>query len=247
MVMRRSRGPLRCWARPCTWPQSKCAARSNVDHRSDVWSLGVILFRLVTGKAPFGGGKNVSAALASVVADEPTHSARASARRAERARRHREAAASSQVARRARLPRWRSSRRRLAPFGTDDGRAAVVRLVHDRAPDARVPAEAGRGRSWSPGLSSLTRGRRARDGRCVIARRRPRSHRPPSRPRPARRSAPVPTVASPRSRPSVSTAVPSPTCPDVRSPPVRPVPRRSPPSTARNSSVVRSAATDDRY
>jgi eukaryotic-like serine/threonine-protein kinase len=42
----------------------------HVDHRSDVWSLGVALFELTTGHLPFAGD-NVAGLLASIVADLP--------------------------------------------------------------------------------------------------------------------------------------------------------------------------------
>jgi serine/threonine-protein kinase len=42
----------------------------HVDHRSDIWSLGVGLFELITGKLPFAAD-NVAGLLASIVADPP--------------------------------------------------------------------------------------------------------------------------------------------------------------------------------
>ena len=44
----------------------------NVDARSDIWSLGVALFELLTGKLPFMAD-NVAGLLASVIADAPFH------------------------------------------------------------------------------------------------------------------------------------------------------------------------------
>jgi serine/threonine-protein kinase len=124
-------GPAEVLGSPMYMSPEQVRGAKHVDHRTDIWSLGVILFRLVTGKAPFGSGLTVSAALASVVADEPAPLREAlpdAPRELEAIVRR--CLAKSPGERFASVAELAAA---LAPLGTDEGRAAVVRLVRDRA------------------------------------------------------------------------------------------------------------------
>jgi serine/threonine protein kinase len=122
-------GPAEMVGSPRYMSPEQVRGQRNVDHRADIWALGVILFRFISGKAPFGGqGKGISGALASIVIDDPpslielvpavpVELEAVIFRCLAKSPDERHASAAELAA-------------RLAPFGSSDGRAAAARLVH---------------------------------------------------------------------------------------------------------------------
>jgi serine/threonine protein kinase len=223
-------GPAEVLGSPMYMSPEQVRGARDVDHRTDIWALGVIVFRLASGKAPFGAGMTVGSALASVVADEP-----ATLREVlPDAPRELEAIVKRCLSK---VPEDRFATvaelaAALAPFGTEDGRAAVVRLVKDQGTRRR--------RRWPllvggavvlvtipVAALAVLRGTSATASATATATATPTVSASAS----ATATATATAAAS-------STASPTPTAPR------RFVPRPRPTS---NSSVVRSAATNDRY
>jgi serine/threonine-protein kinase len=107
----------------------------HVDHRTDVWSLGVIVYRLLTGVAPFEG-ETFSSVCAAIIADEPVSL---------RVRRPEVPEALWHVVERCMKKDavWRYASvlelaRALEPFASELGRASIQRLL--RAAPVAVPA-----------------------------------------------------------------------------------------------------------
>jgi serine/threonine-protein kinase len=98
----------------------------NVDARTDVWSLGVILYEHLTGKSPFWG-EEVNGVLAAIVADEPVplRQLRSDAPR------ELEAVVSKCLAKKpeARYQSVGTLARALAPFGSQAAALSVERVV----------------------------------------------------------------------------------------------------------------------
>ena len=222
-------------------PEQVRGAR-NADPRSDVWSLGVIVFRLLTGKGPFGTGMTVSAALASVVADEPTPLREL----LPEAPRELEAVVTACLAKRPddRIASAGELAARLAPFGTDDGRAAATRLLRERP----TPIEPRPRPRWL--LPALSAAILVAIAALAVG--------PRHRVSPAPLATPTPPIASSVAAMATASASASTAVPDVSAvassiasaapAPPRPALHSGPrPRSPASSSVVRSAATDDRY
>ena len=240
----------------------------DVDHRADIWALGVILFRFLSGMAPFGGqGKGISGALTSIVMDEPPSLKAIMPGVPEGARGGRHELP-REVAREPASRRPRSSRRALAPFGSGEGRAAVARLV--RSVEGRLPS--GSPPNPSPAVSARPTRRFVLAGVVValvaipagalalLGRDKPAAVTASSASAPPLHRPPTPEVVSavepsraPEPSPSPEPATPAqaqaatPSAPARHAQPARPAahPHAAPgPST---TSAVRTAATDDRY
>ena len=109
----------------------------NVDARSDVWSLGVALFELLTGKLPFMAD-NVAGLLASVIADPPFAISSFASGIAPGLEAVVLGCLEKDAARR--IGSAAELAMRLAPFASADGALLATRVRADRA-RARRPAE----------------------------------------------------------------------------------------------------------
>jgi serine/threonine-protein kinase len=259
-------GPAEMVGSPRYMSPEQVRGQRNVDHRADIWALGVILFRFISGKAPFGGqGKGISGALASIVIDDPpslielvpavpVELEAVIFRCLAKSPDERHASAAELAA-------------RLAPFGSSDGRAAAARLVHsiegmlssetDTSPPPAMPRAKSQRRIV---LMALAAGMLAVPVIAIVVL----AHGEHTAPAASHgvSSASAPVMPKPTSSPSViatagSAAVepapaPSPPALPSASPPHAGILRSVPPAPRAHvatvsSSVVKSAATDDRY
>ena len=251
-------GPAEVIGSPMYMAPEQIRATKDVDHRTDIWALGVILFRLLTGKAPFAGGGTIASTMAAVLEDDPT-TLRGIVPDVPRAL---EAVTDRCLAKdpEDRFASVADLAAALAPFGSDDGRAAVVRLVRDRVPEAptrerRLKHPVGTGLAVFAAVVLLAAAFAARTGSSRVEA--PSSSAPPPSPSVAAvaDSPPAPAVsAAPAgsSTTSAASGVPAsrpaepPRAPfgGATGPPAHRPLRSHPPGS---SSVVRSPATDDRY
>jgi serine/threonine-protein kinase len=112
-----------------------------VDHRTDIWALGVILFKLVGGDAPFVA-ETFSALCAAIIADSPGRLRDLTPEVPEGLER-----AVQKCLEKDPLKRWNSIAElaeAIAPYGSDRGRASIQRIVR------AVPAPAASGDAFDP-------------------------------------------------------------------------------------------------
>jgi len=256
-------GPAEMVGSPRYMSPEQVRGQRNVDHRADIWALGVILYRFISGKAPFGGqGKGISGALASIVIDEPpalrelvpdvpAELEAVILRCLAKAPDDRHASAAELAA-------------RLAPFGSSDGRAAAARLVHsiegmlssetDTSPPPPLPRPRSQRRLV---LIALAAGMLAVPAVAIVilahgehaAPAAPKSMNAPASPTPTPPASAAAIAESAASElPQAASSPPAPSVPPPHAATLRPAPqtpRARIPTVS--SSVVKSAATDDRY
>jgi serine/threonine-protein kinase len=261
-------GPAEMVGSPRYMSPEQVRGARDVDHRADLWALGIILFRFLSGVAPFGGkGKGISGALTSIVMDEPPSLAalvpevpaeleaiilRCLAKSPE----NRPSSAAELAA-------------RLAPFGSGEGRAAVARLLRSiegrlssevvTRPPPPMPDEPVRARRFVvggllaaciviPAVAFALHGHRAAPQPARVAL---------STPPPAAAPDPVPVVAAPEApaaaadpEANVTPAAPTAAAALHHAPTAHPAAAATHAHAAPNASSnaqVRSAAIDDRY
>ena len=189
-----------------------------VDHRSDIFSLGILLYEMATGERPFRGNTNLSV-LSSILKDTPRPGQRAARRRAAAARAHdparaREAARGplpvrERPAARPRGPQARRRHGRAAASATTAGPRSGLAAAAARAAAAGSLPGGGRApRSWSwprPRSSSARRAAARRgERRPALARRLllRQPHRRPAARLAAHRASPTCWSRTSRSRPA---------------------------------------------
>jgi serine/threonine-protein kinase len=255
-------GPAEMVGSPRYMSPEQVRGQRNVDHRADIWALGVILYRFISGKAPFGGqGKGISGALASIVIDDPpplrdlvpdvpVELEAVILRCLAKAPDDRHASAAELAA-------------RLAPFGSSDGRAAAARLVHsiegmlssetDTSPPPAMPRPKSQRRLV---LIAFAAGMLAVPAVAIVILAHGEHTAPAASQSVSAPVIPVPPspVSAAAAESTASEASPAPPSPSVPTAPAsHAATLRSAPQAPRariptvSSSVVKSAATDDRY
>jgi eukaryotic-like serine/threonine-protein kinase len=247
-------GPAELIGSPRYMSPEQVRGSRDVDHRSDIWALGVILFRFLSGVAPFGGkGKGISGALTSVVMDDPPSLPElvpglppelesAVLRCLAKSPENRYESAAELAA-------------SIAPFGSNEGRAAVARLIHSVSalvPESQKPAVPPPKPSRRLLLAALAAGVIAVPiaALALLAHDKPAAFaaQPPAPSGVALKPAPAPSADPAHPADPVSSAASADSPPTGHHPqPQRPVARPHPAAGPASTSVAKTAATDDRY